>query len=317
MKRFGFLLFACCVVAGMLMVTISCEDDDEPTGTSIIQGNIDSFEVAGLYYVPAGRQNLWARVVSGLSDAIVPPAYAGQAGVIVYLDGPVSRVGETDDAGAFIFTGLPAGDYQLRFGYNGQEAAYSGEISLQDDQQAELANITISGGNVIIGNITVVDLNESGEPASTDSSAGSTQDQTDTTSDAPMLYVENRTRSYGPITLSATGVQAHMASDGDIVVSFAYSFSDLRTNAEETVQVQVVASNGDGFELLEMLYSGPAGGTEIGGTTTVRVPYSYHIVSATGMGHGSVWVDAMWSAPIDELGGGIGIWVTPLLYAYF
>lgn len=114
------------------------------------------------------RLNLWDQIVWGVSEALVPSAYAdpGQGGVTVYLEGPVNRTSTTDDNGDFVFTGLPAGDYQLRFEYNGQEVGYRGErgqiasITVGDNEIVDMGGIRISGGHVNIGNVRVQELPE-------------------------------------------------------------------------------------------------------------------------------------------------------------
>ena len=148
----GFLtfLFLGCVLFSAGIFFVGCEDDsgDEPVGTSIIQGNVDSFE----------------------TSVAVSRVLAAVAGVVVYLDGPVSRSTTTDTNGNFTFTELPAGDYTLRFEYNGEEVTYRGEsgqtasITLESNQMVELTGMRISGGQVNIGNIRVLELDESGQP---------------------------------------------------------------------------------------------------------------------------------------------------------
>ena len=156
---------ALCLIVGLALALVGCESDDQAEGSGVIRGTIESFEVAGVYYAPAPdvQMSLVARVLSGFGDVLVPCAYAGQPGIVVYLDGPVSRVGATDEDGSFVFTGLPAGDYELRFEYGGQEVSYrdnSGQtatITVAEDEIVELTNLRISGGKVNVGNVRVID----------------------------------------------------------------------------------------------------------------------------------------------------------------
>ena len=129
------------LVAAMgLLSFVGCGDGDEATGTCAIQGIVESFETAA----PVA-----ARIL-----AAVP-------GIVVYIDGPVSRNTTTDANGSFSFSSLPAGDYSLRFTYNGEEVTYRGEsgqeamISVAENQTVEVT-IRVSGGHVNIGNLRVI-----------------------------------------------------------------------------------------------------------------------------------------------------------------
>ena len=116
-------------------------DGDQATGTCAIQGTVESFEP------------------SASAAAIVMAAVPG---IVVYIDGPVLKSTTTDANGVFSFTGLPAGDYSLRFMYNGEEVTYRGQsgqvatVSVADDQTVEISSVKISGGQINIGNIKIV-----------------------------------------------------------------------------------------------------------------------------------------------------------------
>lgn len=143
-------------------------DDDGVDGTSAIRGIISSFETADASFAPVmeERETLLARVASGISEALVPSAHAAgnREGILVYLDGPVSRSTTTAADGSFSFSQLPAGTYTLRFEYNGEEVTYRGksgqvpEITLGQNEIIELVDIRISGGKVNIGNIHVIPI---------------------------------------------------------------------------------------------------------------------------------------------------------------
>lgn len=185
MKSNPFLLTlaaACSIGLGMLIV--GCEDDDDgPAGTSTIQGNVSSFDAGGvsMNFVPSKlkevQETFLASLVSTLSEVLVPSAYAGGLeGVTVFLKGAVSRSTATGPDGVFIFPDLPAGSYTLRFEYFGDESAWGDSISLQDNQRAELTDVSVSSGNVAIGNIRFVELDPDTLSSTTDPEAAATSD---------------------------------------------------------------------------------------------------------------------------------------------
>jgi len=151
-----------CAIAAMLGTMTGCGGDgDAAEGTGTIQGTVEAFGVS----------------------APVALVLAAAQGVTVYLDGPVSRSTTTDANGTFSFTGLPAGDYTLRFEYNGEEVTYRGQsgqeatISVADDQTVEVTDIRVSGGNVNIGNIRVL---QPDGPESADSNGSDSTTNPDT-----------------------------------------------------------------------------------------------------------------------------------------
>jgi hypothetical protein len=141
---------------------------DGAQGASSIRGNISSFETADAGFTPVTneKETFLAQVVSCISELIMPSAYAAgnREGIIVYLDGPVSRSTTTAADGSFSFSQLPAGTYSLRFEYNGEEVMYRGrsgqtpEITLGENELIELVDLRISGGKVNVGNIHVLPL---------------------------------------------------------------------------------------------------------------------------------------------------------------
>lgn len=165
----GLLVLLTTVIAGC--DGSGASDDNGVQGTSTIRGNISAFETAHATFVPVEKENegLFARVASWISEALVPSAYAAgnREGIIVYLDGPVSRSTTTAADGSFAFTQLPAGAYTLQFEYEGEQVRYRGRsgqvptITLGDNETVELVNLRISGGKVNIGNVRVIPADDS------------------------------------------------------------------------------------------------------------------------------------------------------------
>jgi hypothetical protein len=159
------------LLVSLTAVIVGCNgsgsnDDDGVQGSSTIRGNISAFETADATFVPGREENgsFLARVTSWISEALVPCAYAAgnREGIIVYLDGPVSRTTTTAADGSFAFTQLPAGTYGLQFEYEGEQVRYRGRsgqvatITLGNNETVELVNLRISGGKVNIGNIRMI-----------------------------------------------------------------------------------------------------------------------------------------------------------------
>jgi len=162
------VLVVCAVAVAALIGcdSLSGDDDNGSGGTSMIIGNISSFETASLIFEPLERRgdSLPARFAFVISELLLPSADArGQLeGIIVSIEGPVSRSTETSAEGTFSFSGLPAGTYHILFEFNGEQVRYRGRsgqmasITLGENQVAEMVNIRISGGRANIGNIRIM-----------------------------------------------------------------------------------------------------------------------------------------------------------------
>lgn len=138
-----------------LLVT-SCEmpweDDDKVSGSSSIEGNVVSFTTAHMEYTPAGKEHLPSSIIDGISELLVPSAYAaGASGVSVSVQGTGLST-TTADNGYFIITGVPAGNHKLIFEFGGQTATF--EITVGSNETIELSGIQIdSDGNVGVSDI--------------------------------------------------------------------------------------------------------------------------------------------------------------------
>jgi hypothetical protein len=138
-------------------------------GTAILRGTVTSFETAWTIYEPTlpVEQTRVAKVLDSLSEILLPTAEAAgnREGIVIYIDGPVSKSTTTADDGSFEFTELPPGTYALTFEYDGEEVRYRGNsgqvatITLEGDTIVEVLNLRISGGKVNIGNIKVYKTN--------------------------------------------------------------------------------------------------------------------------------------------------------------
>ena len=173
MERKAVMPMFMTLALGLGLFLVGCElpwDDDEAdvAGTSTIQGQITSFSDDGVEISLSPieyKENILIRIASSISDVLVASAYAGVTeGIKVIIEGPVTREMVCGEDGIFVFSGLSAGEYKLRFKYNDKEIRYRGNsgqeavITVQENQRVELAAIKVSGGVVNIGNIKTVQL---------------------------------------------------------------------------------------------------------------------------------------------------------------
>lgn len=176
MKR---LLWVCSGLVSVLFgvwLMAGCEGSDSSgantvlPGGSIVRGNVESMDVAGVHRQSASlsRESCLARVARAVSDLLVPSAEAatnsvprGTDGIAVTLSGPADRSAVTGDNGVFSITNVPAGEYQVAFEWNGEKIRYRGNsgqqatLTVGTNEVVELLNIRISGSHVNIGNIKV------------------------------------------------------------------------------------------------------------------------------------------------------------------
>lgn len=131
------LLLGLCL--GIAAVIIGCGSSGDGSGsagitssgrTATIRGNISSFDTAKADFVPVERQKrtFFAKLASGISDVLISSADARGLleGIIVYIEGPASHNATVGEDGTFVFSGIPAGAYQLRFEYQGEQVRYRG-----------------------------------------------------------------------------------------------------------------------------------------------------------------------------------------------
>ena len=135
-----------------------------PEGTSTVQGYVTSFSVDGVTYVPHGRSG---GVLMAIMDFLVPPAEASVGGVGVHMAGTDFST-TTDDNGFFIMSGVPGGNHQIQFLYQGQMSTV--DIDVPNDGVVTMHEIQCYGRqNATVGHMNVqmnIQMESNGMPGS-------------------------------------------------------------------------------------------------------------------------------------------------------
>lgn len=168
-----FFRFSVTATVMGLLILAGCNggDGSSPSGTSTVQGNVSSFSIGNVSFVPPGKPGFLAAIL----DILVPRAEAAVGGVGVRMMGTDLST-STDDNGYFIMSGAPSGDHQMRFMYNeetstvdinvpengtvtmgdircvGQQAASVGHMNVQMNSNMGSSNSQGSGGMGMNGN---------------------------------------------------------------------------------------------------------------------------------------------------------------------
>lgn len=146
---------AAAITMGVLLAFTSCESGggSSPSGTSTVQGNVSSFTTGTALFLPAPKSRGFERILRGLSDLIVPSAHAaGMGGVGVRMVGTDLHA-TTGEDGSFVMSGVPGGDHQMQFSFNGANAYM--DINVPDDSTVSLHDVNCRGSVASVGHMDV------------------------------------------------------------------------------------------------------------------------------------------------------------------
>lgn len=134
-----FRLSAAATALGLLLIA-GCNggDGSSPSGTSTVQGNVSSFSIGNVSFVPSEKPGFLATIL----DILVPRAEAAVGGVGVEMMGTDLST-TTDNNGYFIMSGAPSGDHQMRFMYNGETSTF--DINVPEDGTVTMGDIRCVG----------------------------------------------------------------------------------------------------------------------------------------------------------------------------
>ena len=161
-------------LAGSLLM-VSCESTGVGgTGSSQIQGTVNSFSSGGATFKAVSPGDEPGRTLAGFLDLVVPPAMAAIGGVTVHLAG-TDIATSTDANGSFILSGVPGGEYELVFSYGSASASMT--LDVADHTLVTISGVDVSGDNVSYASMTVTDVS-----SGTNNVPGSTTNGTGTVS---------------------------------------------------------------------------------------------------------------------------------------
>ena len=124
---------------------------DGPSGSSTIQGNVNSIANGSATYRPASREG-WRGLLGRMTDLVLPRAWAAVEGVSIRVVG-TDLLATTADDGSFVISGVPAGQQTLIFSYGSTTSSL--DVNVPANATVKLRNIDVSSGSVDVGNVEV------------------------------------------------------------------------------------------------------------------------------------------------------------------
>lgn len=146
---------------------------DVPSGASTIQGTVESFASGNATYLPV-KKSWGERVLAGMANVLVQSAYAAIGGVSVSIEGATAV---TEEDGLFIISGVPPGEREIVFTYNGETVTMP--IFVPENAVVKLEGVRVEGGQARVREIEVDDTSGSDDTSddpSDDSLADDSQD---------------------------------------------------------------------------------------------------------------------------------------------
>ena len=125
----------------------SCEGGGNTSGNSTITGNVSSYSAGSALFLPTRHEGGVARFLLALGDFLVPSAQAAAAvqGVHIKMVGTDLET-DTDADGMFTLSGVPDGNHQMEFDYNGNVAFFN--MNVPDNAIITMNNIHVAGSMV-------------------------------------------------------------------------------------------------------------------------------------------------------------------------
>ena len=144
---------------------------DVPSGASTIQGTVESFASGNATYLPV-KKSWGERVLAGMANVLVQSAYAAIGGVSVSIEGATAV---TEEDGLFIISGVPPGEREIVFTYNGETVTMP--IFVPENAVVKLEGVRVEGGQARVREIEIeVDDTSGSDDTSDDPSDDSLDD---------------------------------------------------------------------------------------------------------------------------------------------
>ena len=148
-----FVLLAAAISLSFL--SVSCDSGgggSASIGGSTVIGNVSGFSGGGGAFYSTADDDMLAKTMRQAMDLFVASAMADAVGVTVSI-AALGLDAVTGEDGAFIFTGVPGGSYEITFSFEGTTVALG--ITVPDNAVIELRNVTIDDGSVDVDDIEV------------------------------------------------------------------------------------------------------------------------------------------------------------------
>lgn len=167
-------VIACAVVAaavmagvGSMVLLTGCGgggSDGVPEGASTITGNVVSFSGGSAIFRATENEKGLRGIVAAVVNVLVPSAHASIGGVEVSIAG---QTAVTEGDGLFVISGIPPGDYDIIFTFDGQTATMP--ISIPANATVKLDGVRIVDGQARVSEIEIdVDEDADSDDASDD-----------------------------------------------------------------------------------------------------------------------------------------------------
>jgi len=157
----GLMVMAAALVSLHLALVAGCTGGGGgPDGRSTVQGNVNTFSVAGRFYAPEKEAGMWATIGSRVLEWVLPSAHAGIGGVTVHVQG-TDITGTTDDRGNFILSGVPGGQQVIEFTYNGVTSTLT--LNVPDYGLVKLSGVNVNDGGVFVREIEIEEYEDENE----------------------------------------------------------------------------------------------------------------------------------------------------------
>ncbi|MDA0323219.1 MAG: hypothetical protein O2923_10970 [Verrucomicrobia bacterium] len=148
-----FVLLAAAISLSFL--SVSCDSGgggSASVGGSTIMGNVSGFSGGGGAFFSTPDDDMLAKTMRQVMDLFVAAAMADAGGVTVSIPA-LGLDAVTGEDGAFIFTEVPGGSYEITFSFEGTTVVLG--VTVPDNAVIELRNVTIDDGSVDVDDIEV------------------------------------------------------------------------------------------------------------------------------------------------------------------
>lgn len=173
----GLIAMAAALVSFHLAFVVGCTGGGGGAdGRSTVEGNVNTFSVAGHFYAPEKDAGMWATIGGRVLEWVLPSAHAGIGGVTVHVQG-TDITGTTDDRGNFILSGVPGGQQVIEFTYNGVTSTLT--LNVPDYGLVKLSGVNVNDSGVYVREIEIEEYEDENENENDNDDNGNDNDDDD------------------------------------------------------------------------------------------------------------------------------------------